>query len=73
MKDKKTIFFCIVWFIAGLTINIIALLPMTFIERAKVKNSIFPYEGDEFITYCLPIFVGSLLNTIICKYVFRIS
>lgn len=61
------------WFIAGLVINFLALIPMTLIERAKVKVSIFPYEGDEFVTYALPILVGSLLNTLACKYILGIA
>ena len=71
--DKKIIFFCIIWLIEALAFNIIALVPMTLTERAKVENSIFPYEGDEFVTYLLPILVGSLLNLLICKYIFRIA
>lgn len=73
MKNKKIIFQLIIWFIVALAINIVALLPMTIIERAKVKNSIFPYEGDNFVTCLLPILVGSFLNTIICKYIFGIN
>lgn len=72
MKDKKTIFFCIIWFFVALAINIIALFPMTIIEGIKTKNGILPDKGYNFGIFLIPITGGSLLNLLICKYIFGI-
>ena len=72
MKNKKTLLFCIIWFIVALAINIIALLPMTVIEGIKTKNDSLLDERYNFGIYLVPITAGALLNLLILKYVFRL-
>ena len=67
-ESKRNIIGCMAWFMAGLLIGVLALVPMVWREHKQSKDGGFPIEKDDIMRYCFCIIFGAGINAALIQW-----
>ncbi len=68
-ESKRNMIGCVAWFLAGVLINVLALVPMVWREKKQAEDGGFPLEKDDIMRYGFCILVGAGINAALMQWI----